>query len=63
MERLIYYFIANHHIVGNLEGLPCRNTRWGCCPDGDSTATGPNASGCPGEKPLCMSGKKTERYE
>lgn len=27
----------------------CRNTHYGCCPDGETAANGPSAMGCPGE--------------
>ena len=32
--------------------MACRETHYGCCPDGETAANGPNALGCPG---LCIS--------
>ena len=28
--------------------VACRETHYGCCPDGETAANGPNALGCPG---------------
>ena len=27
---------------------PCRETHYGCCPDGETSASGPSGLGCPG---------------
>jgi len=42
--------IQEHHFVDHLPVIPpiaCRNTHYGCCPDGETAASGPNAGGCP----------------
>lgn len=34
-------------VIGHAS-LPCRETHYGCCPDGETAASGPSGLGCPG---------------